>query len=183
MNYETILVDTKNNVAVITLNRPERLNAWTNQMNRDIVAAVGVANQNPDIGAIVLTGAGRGFCAGADIKDTFAARIDGDESGAPTNNWVTFMRQSKPIIAAVNGAAVGVGVTMMLPIDVIVATDAARFGLALSSSISAWSSTFSRSSSTPSPVLADTSTASTSPPKSSTFSSSGSASAMRVRCA
>ena len=130
MNYETILVDTKNNVAVITLNRPERLNAWTNQMNRDIVAAVGVANQNPDIGAIVLTGAGRGFCAGADIKDTFAARIDGDESGAPTNNWVTFMRQSKPIIAAVNGAAVGVGVTMMLPFDVIVASDAARFGLA-----------------------------------------------------
>ena len=130
MTYETIIYDTRDNVSVITLNRPERLNAWTNQMNRDIVDAVGKANDNPDIGAIVVTGAGRGFCAGADIKDTFAASIDGDAAGPSATNWVEFMRASKPIIAAVNGAAVGVGVTLMLPFDVIVAADVARFGLA-----------------------------------------------------
>ncbi len=130
MTYETILFDTHDNVAVVTLNRPERLNAWTNQMNREIVDAVSRANDDPEVGAIVVTGAGRGFCAGADIKDTFAARIDGDASGSPTTNWVTFMRESKPLIAAVNGAAVGVGVTMMLPFDVIVAAEEARFGLA-----------------------------------------------------
>ncbi|MBJ40486.1 MAG: enoyl-CoA hydratase [Gammaproteobacteria bacterium] len=130
MTYETILFETQDDVAIVTLNRPERLNAWTNQMNRDIVDAVRRANDDPAIGAIVVTGAGRGFCAGADIKDTFAARIDGDASGPPTTNWVTFMRGSKPIIAAVNGAAVGVGVTLMLPFDVLVASEQARFGLA-----------------------------------------------------
>ena len=103
MTYETILFETQDDVAIVTLNRPERLNAWTNQMNRDIVDAVRRANDDPAIGAIVVTGAGRGFCAGADIKDTFAARIDGDASGPPTTNLsrraARWVRASEPVTA------------------------------------------------------------------------------------
>ncbi len=132
MSYDTITFDKEDSIAILTLNRPERLNAWTTQMNMDIVDAVRNANDDPNIGAIVVTGAGRGFCAGADIKDNFKARIDNDadERKAPTVNYVNFMRDSKPIVAAVNGVAVGVGVTLMLPFDVIVASELARFGLA-----------------------------------------------------
>jgi enoyl-CoA hydratase/carnithine racemase len=135
MDFDTIIFEKTGAVATITLNRPERLNAWTTQMNIDIVDAVTNANDDPMIGAIIVTGAGRGFCAGADIQDNFKSRIDGKSDPAPENkrapsNYVAFMRQSKPIIAAVNGAAVGVGVTMMLPFDIIIAAEAARFGLA-----------------------------------------------------
>jgi enoyl-CoA hydratase/carnithine racemase len=137
MAYETITYEKDQNIAILTLNRPERLNAWTTQMNLDIVAAISDANDDPDIGAVVVTGAGRGFCAGADIKDNFNARIETGEEGEatgtparPGTNYVEFMRQSKPIVAAVNGVAVGVGVTLMLPFDVIVASEKARFGLA-----------------------------------------------------
>lgn len=132
MTYETITFAKEDSIAIITLNRPERLNAWTTQMNMDIVDAIRDANEDKDIGAIVVTGAGRGFCAGADIKDNFKANIDGagGERKGPAVNYVNFVRDSKPIVAAVNGVAVGVGVTLMLPFDVIVASELARFGLA-----------------------------------------------------
>lgn len=132
MSYDTITFDKEDSIAILTLNRPERLNAWTTQMNMDIVDAVRNANEDPNIGAIVVTGAGRGFCAGADIKDNFKARMDNDadQRPGPAVNYVNFMRDSKPIVAAVNGVAVGVGVTLMLPFDVIVASELARFGLA-----------------------------------------------------
>ncbi len=130
MSYETVIFEKEDSIAILTLNRPERLNAWTTQMNEEIIAALTDANADNNIGAIVVTGAGRGFCAGADIKDNFNARI---ESGAATPrrpgvNYVKFVRDSKPIIAAVNGVAIGVGATLMLPFDVIVASETARFG-------------------------------------------------------
>jgi enoyl-CoA hydratase/carnithine racemase len=132
MTYETILYEERGNIAVITLNRPERMNAWTYQMNAELIEAISQVNENQEIGAIVVTGAGRGYCAGADMQDTFQSRIDGEptEAKAVTVDWVSFIRNSKPIIAAVNGAAVGVGVTMMLPFDIIIASENARFGLA-----------------------------------------------------
>ena len=71
MSFETITYEKEDSIAIVTLNRPERLNAWTDQMNADIVHAIDNANEDKDIGAVVVTGAGRGYCAGADIKDSF----------------------------------------------------------------------------------------------------------------
>ena len=136
MSYETILSDTLSDplsdagagVAILTLNRPHRLNAWTHQMHAELFDAITLCNDDPDIGAIVVTGAGRGFCAGADIRDNFQARIDGESQTLP-GDWVGLVRSSKPMIAAVNGASVGVGATMVLPMDIIIASDQAKFGM------------------------------------------------------
>jgi enoyl-CoA hydratase/carnithine racemase len=138
-SYEQITYETRDRIAIITLNRPERLNAWTPQMAAEQAHAIGRANADASIGAIVMTGAGRGFCAGADMQATFQTRIDGKDPGNNTAeghggmpkdvDWVRLCRESKPIVAAVNGAAVGIGVTMILPCDVIVASDKAKFGM------------------------------------------------------
>ncbi len=129
--FEDILVDVADDVCKITLNRPHRLNAWTGRMSAELYDAIDDANSNPNVGAIVLTGAGRGFCAGADIKDSFKARLDdSSERVGMRGDWIELVRSSKPLIAAVNGACVGVGATMILPMDVIVASDQARFGMA-----------------------------------------------------
>lgn len=139
MDYEQIRFETQGEVAIITLNRPDRLNAWTPRMAEEQVHAIERANSDDAIGAIVMTGEGRGFCAGADMSDTFQTRIDGTDpgndtaggsGGMPANvDWVRLVRESKPLIAAVNGAAVGIGLTMILPFDVIVASEKARFGM------------------------------------------------------
>lgn len=133
MTYEQILYSADGEVGVITLNRPERMNAWTHVMCDELTDAISVCNQDPGIGAMVITGAGRGFCAGADIKQNFQARIEGQDperTGQNSANWVSLLRSSKPIVAAVNGASVGVGLTMILPFDVIIASEAARFAMA-----------------------------------------------------
>lgn len=139
MTYTTIKYETQAPVALITLNRPERLNAWTPQMSVDMAEAIERANEDRAIGAIVVTGEGRGFCAGADIEHTFKSRLDGRDPGSDTRggqgglprglDWIGTVRKAKPLIAAVNGPAVGIGVTMILPFDVIVASEAAKFGL------------------------------------------------------
>ncbi|MCZ6853151.1 MAG: enoyl-CoA hydratase-related protein [Gammaproteobacteria bacterium] len=132
MDYEQILFEVRGAVGVMTLNRPERLNAWTYQMSSELVDAIDHCNANDDIGAMIITGAGRGFCAGADIKDTFKKRLDSDEPAPKRRNprdWVELVRSSKPIIAAVNGASVGVGATMILPCDVIIASESAKFSM------------------------------------------------------
>ena len=138
MAYQTILLDKADDVAVITLNRPQRLNAWTAQMNAELHAAISACNNDAEVGAIVVTGAGRGFCAGADIRDNFKARMDAstetDRGGTEgpremPGNWIELVRSSKPLIAAVNGACVGVGATMILPMDIIVASENAKFGM------------------------------------------------------
>ena len=139
VSYETITCEQRGEVLLVTLNRPERLNAWTPEMGEELATAIGSANDDPGIGAVVLTGAGRGFCAGADMQDTFSKRISGEDPGAGTEagfggmsaglDWVQLCRSSKPLIAAVNGACVGVGLTQILSFDVIVSSRAARFGM------------------------------------------------------
>lgn len=126
-------------LGVVTMNRPDRLNAWTPRMAEEMAHAFEAANADPEVTAIVLTGAGRGFCAGADMQATFKSRLDGTDPGKDTAkgsgglpeglDWIGLVRSSKPMIAAVNGPAVGIGVTQILPFDVIVAAEEAKFGL------------------------------------------------------
>ncbi len=130
MAYEQITDELDGNLLILTLNRPERLNAWTHKMNNELSDAIVRANENPEIGAIIITGAGRGFCAGADMVDTFQADKSESGDGKRATGWVNLLRESKPVIAAVNGASVGVGATMILPCDVIIAAESARFGFA-----------------------------------------------------
>src|SRR5512145_2283082 len=86
MAYETLLYEVHGNVALITLNRPAKLNAWTPGMAAEQAAAIEHANASPEIGAIVLAGAGRGFCAGADMEATFKSRLDGVDPGEDTQS-------------------------------------------------------------------------------------------------
>ncbi len=139
MTYSTIRYTTQAPIALITLNRPEKLNAWMPKMSEEMADAIDHANKDRGIGAIVVTGEGRGFCAGADIEHTFKSRLDGRDPGSDTAggqgglprglDWISLVRSSKPLIAAVNGPAVGIGVTMILPFDVIIASEAAKFGM------------------------------------------------------
>lgn len=130
--YEQILVERRDDVAVLTLNRPEKLNAWTPQMSHELTDAIEAADADASVGAVVVTGAGRGFCAGADVSTVFDAQISGDaEAARPVGgrDWVELIRSTKPIVAAVNGAAIGVGLTMILPFDRIVVADGAKLSL------------------------------------------------------
>ena len=108
-------------------------------MAEELAKAIEDSNTDKSIGAIVMTGSGKGFCAGADIEETFQTIIDGKDpgndnqsgsGGMPKNvDWVDLIRKSKPMIAAVNGAAVGIGITMILPFDIIMASEKAKFGM------------------------------------------------------
>ncbi|WP_084397695.1 enoyl-CoA hydratase/isomerase family protein [Henriciella aquimarina] len=133
MSYEQIKVENRGPVCLITLNRPEALNAWTPQMSRELGEAITAANEDEDIGAIVMTGEGRGFCAGADMKAYFQSNIEESETKAHQRDggidWISLIRASKPCIAAVNGPAFGIGVTQILPFDMIVASRDSKFGL------------------------------------------------------
>lgn len=134
MPYEHILYEPKGAVALLTLNRPERLNAWTTRMEDEFIDAINAAAADASIGCVVVTGAGRGFCAGADIgnwdrgiKDTNAKRPSKmlQEGGSP--EVPIALTRGKPVIAAVNGVSVGVGLTMTLSCDIRIASSAARF--------------------------------------------------------
>lgn len=139
MAYTQILSEQRDDILLLTLNRPEKLNAWTDIMNAELCEAIEGANKDAAIGAIVVTGAGRGFCAGADIEATFKTALDktttdGDSIEAepeapPARDWVQLVRSSKPLIAAINGVAVGVGITMVLPFDILLASERARIGM------------------------------------------------------
>src|SRR3954451_4353774 len=130
--YEQILTEQRDDVIVLTLNRPDRLNAWTPQMSRELTEAIEEADGDPSVGAVVVTGAGRGFCAGADISAVFDAQIQGDTKAAEprrARDWIELIRSTKPIVAAVNGPAIGVGLTMILPFDRIVAARGAKLSV------------------------------------------------------
>ncbi len=131
MTYETILVDNVGGISTITLNRPERLNAWTYQMGAELSQAVRAGNEDDDVLAFVVTGAGRGFCAGADIGDVFKAQAEGEDVGRNDSprDWVGEIRAAKPMVAAINGAAIGVGLTQVLPMDYLVAADDAKLSV------------------------------------------------------
>src|SRR5579863_5196431 len=146
--FETILFAVEDGVATITLNRPDRLNAFTGQMMLDMIAAFDATDADDAVRAIIVTGAGRGFCAGADLSaggNTFdrnaredrprltrrGGEIDlSDDSARDGGGRLTLriFECLKPVIAAVNGPAVGVGVTMQLAMDVRLASENARFG-------------------------------------------------------
>jgi len=134
MSYEEILTETRDRVGIIRLNRPHKLNAWTDTMSGEIIQAMTAWNADDGIGAIVLTGRGRAFCAGADIGN-FAERVETNRQGQGEQlrrggaNMTHFIRQSKPTIAAINGYAVGVGLTMILPCDVRIASTAANLSI------------------------------------------------------
>ncbi len=134
--FESVLYEKKGSVAVITLNRPEKLNALNSQMNKDLKCAFREAKEDPEVRAIVLTGAGRGFCSGADISD-FAGGVTLEdfkkmtEEGIVPETIITpydLVDVPKPIIAAVNGVAVGFGTNVLLNCDIIIASEAASFG-------------------------------------------------------
>ncbi|MBW2062149.1 MAG: enoyl-CoA hydratase/isomerase family protein [Deltaproteobacteria bacterium] len=129
MKYETIMVTRKGNVAVVTLNRPERRNAISNQMSYEIYEAVEAANQDPEVGAIVLTGAGKAFCAGADISRFERKGPSPEEIPRPRKNWVEQAFTSKPIVCAINGSAIGAGLTRTLVCDVRIASTTASFSI------------------------------------------------------
>jgi len=134
MTYEQILSETIGRVGVIRLNRPEKLNAWTRQMADEIQHQMAAWNADPAIGAILMTGEGRAFCAGADLGG-FAnrARENAEGQGEPIARGgaaiTHFIRQSKPTVAAINGYAVGVGLTMILPFDIRIASTKAQMSI------------------------------------------------------
>ncbi len=138
---EHITTDVADQVLTITLNRPDKLNAFTRQMRDELIEAFDRSDADDDIRAVIVTGAGRGFCAGADLsagEDTFnysrRAELDPDEGRRDGGGRVTLriFDTIKPVIAAVNGPAVGIGATMQLPMDIRIASTDARFGFVFS---------------------------------------------------
>ncbi|KCZ83780.1 enoyl-CoA hydratase-related protein [Hyphomonas jannaschiana] len=145
MAYEQVLLEKDGPAAIITLNRPDKLNAFTNQLGRELADAIRACDADDDVRGIIITGAGRHFCAGADISD--GADAFDTKSGTGAKNFGTtepgksrdgagfigaMYACQKPLIAAFNGAAVGVGITMMLPTDFKIASDKAKFGFVFS---------------------------------------------------
>ena len=136
MDYSQILYSVDDHVATLTLNRPDKLNAFTVTMMREMIDVFGRVDADDDVRAVIVTGAGRGFCAGADLSgggETFAhggsdqteERVIRDGGGMVS---LRIFECVKPVIAAINGPAVGVGVTMTLPMDIRLASAAAKFG-------------------------------------------------------
>ncbi len=149
--FETIITDVADGIFTLTLNRPERMNAFTPQMMVEMIAAFDMADADDAVRAVIVTGAGKAFCAGADLAGggatfDYAKRSDKLEQGSPvqTDGSVDYdhpgVRDNggklslrifackKPVIGAINGAAVGIGATMQLPMDFRLASDNARFG-------------------------------------------------------
>ena len=134
MSYETLLYEVSEHVATITFNRPEKMNTWNAQVASELSEAMLKANTDDEVRAIVLTGAGRAFCAGADLEgggDTFANRDEGggrqsDEGRNARNVYPNEI--DKPVIAAINGAAVGVGMTYPMLCDIRLASEGAKMG-------------------------------------------------------
>ena len=149
--FETITTDIAEGIFTLTLNRPDRMNAFTPQMMTEMIAAFDSADADDAVRAVIVTGAGRAFCAGADLASgnatfDYAKRLDKIEQGSPINAdgsvdyshpgvrdnggrlTLRIFSCKKPVIGAINGAAVGIGATMQLPMDFRLASDAARFG-------------------------------------------------------
>ncbi len=149
--FETIKTDIADGIFTLTLNRPDRMNAFTPQMMTEMIAAFDSADADDAVRAVIVTGAGRAFCAGADLAGgnatfDYAKRLDKIEQGSPINAdgsvdyshpgvrdnggrlTLRIFSCKKPVIGAINGAAVGIGATMQLPMDFRLASDAARFG-------------------------------------------------------
>lgn len=130
-----VLLERDGEIAILRLHRPDRLNAFTDEMCARLLAAMDEIDADDSVRAVVLTGSGRAFCAGADLAaggDTFVLGDDPATGAAPSDQGglvaLRFYRSTKPIVAAINGPAAGVGVTMTLPADIRIASDTAKFG-------------------------------------------------------
>ena len=152
--FETLRYEIEDQVLLLTMNRPERLNAFNSQMQREFLEALDHADTDDEIRAVIVTGEGRGFCAGADLSngaETFdydnqveeakADRASNEGRQEGSNAWLRdgggllslrIYEFNKPIIAAINGPAVGVGVTLTLPMDIRIASTQARIGFVFS---------------------------------------------------
>lgn len=137
MSFQDIILDIADGVATITLNRPDKMNAFTGRMMYEVIEALDITDANDDVKVVIFTGAGRAFCAGADLSsggDTFAKGGSDVQTkqGVPRDGGglvsLRIFNSLKPVIGAINGAAVGVGVTMTLPMDIRLASDTAKFG-------------------------------------------------------
>ena len=134
--YETVNVYRRGPGAKVELNRPDRLNAWSNQFSQDLRAAIREVTDNPEIRAVTVTGAGRAFSSGADLKEVAEQAGDGPldvyqrltEQYHPLITGIRLM--PKPVIAAVNGVAAGIGLSLALACDLVVAAESAFFQLA-----------------------------------------------------
>src|SRR3954471_24054048 len=135
--FEEIRYEVADGVLTITLNRPDRLNAFTGVMARELIQAFDRSDADDDVRAVIVTGEGRGFCAGADLEaggDTFNAESQGREydTDVPRDGGgqvvLRIYESLKPVIAAINGPAVGVGITMTLPMDIRIVSDDAKLG-------------------------------------------------------
>jgi len=136
MSYEHIKYEVADRILTITLNRPKKLNAFTGIMQGELIEAFDRADEDDEVRAIIVTGAGRGFCAGADLSsggDTFdsqqrrAVTIDEHRDGGGLVT-LRIYESKKPVIAAINGPAVGIGATMTLPMDIRIASETAKMG-------------------------------------------------------
>ena len=152
--FETLRYEIEDQVLTLTMNRPERLNAFNSRMQGEFLEALEHADADDEVRAVIVTGEGRGFCAGADLgkgADTFnydnqteeakAERASSEGRQEGSNAWLRdgggllslrIYEFNKPIIAAINGPAVGVGVTMTLPMDIRIASTQARMGFVFS---------------------------------------------------
>jgi len=150
MSYTEITYQVADNIATLTLHRPEKMNAFTGVMMAEMIDAFDKADADDNVRVVIVTGAGRAFCAGADLSAgaktfDYAARSDRPEKAGvpegPNIDWsheairdgggrvtLRIFESRKPVIGAINGAAVGIGVTMQLPMDIRIASDNARFG-------------------------------------------------------
>jgi enoyl-CoA hydratase/carnithine racemase len=151
MAYETIAYEVADRILTLTLNRPDKLNAFNAAMQAELIDAFDRADRDDDVHAVIVTGAGRAFCAGADLS-AGANTFDRDARRGPVKRLadggidysdpnlrdgggqvtLRIFRSLKPVIAAVNGPAVGIGVTMQLAMDIRIASEAARFGFVFS---------------------------------------------------
>lgn len=142
LELEELTYDVEDRIATITMNRPDKLNAFTSRMVHEMVACLDETDADDNVRAVIITGAGRGFCAGADMSsgdDTFektsGADIDPNSEQAELRNRdgggivsLRMFNSLKPLIAAVNGPAAGVGATMLLPMDIRIASTESKFG-------------------------------------------------------
>ena len=133
MNYEALLFEKKDGIATITLNSPDKLNAISTKMKESLFAAMDEVNKDDNVKVAILTGAGRGFCAGHDISE-IAGGVNKEPSVYERLNTMSseasFYKLDKPVIAAINGACVGAGLSLALSCDIRIASDKAKFGSA-----------------------------------------------------
>ena len=136
MSFETIILEKKEGIATITLNRPDKLNAWSSQMSQEFGNALRDIDNDDNVRVVVITGAGRAFCAGADLggfdaaikAELSPARRVRDETKRDVLGSTDIRRMPIPFIAAINGHAVGVGLTLTLACDIRIASDRAKLG-------------------------------------------------------